>query len=50
VQQKISAYQETMRLLADRPNEGDSVVVCCELTKPLEPGKGGILRFRCRVR
>jgi uncharacterized repeat protein (TIGR01451 family) len=33
-----------------RPNEGDSVVVACELTKPLKPGQGGILRFRCRVR
>jgi uncharacterized repeat protein (TIGR01451 family) len=32
------------------PNEGDSVVVSCEVTNPLEPGKGGILRFRCRVR
>ena len=32
------------------PNEGDSVVVRCEVTNPLEPGKGGILRFRCRVR
>jgi uncharacterized repeat protein (TIGR01451 family) len=33
-----------------QPNEGDSVVVRCEVTKPLEAGKGGILRFRCRVR
>ena len=33
-----------------RPNEGESVVVCCELSHPLQPGKGGILRFRCRVR
>ena len=33
-----------------QPNEGDSVVVRCEVTKPLDPGKGGILRFRCRVR
>ena len=33
-----------------QPNEGGSVVVRCEVTDPLEPGKGGILRFRCRVR
>jgi uncharacterized repeat protein (TIGR01451 family) len=33
-----------------RPNEGGSVVVCCELAKPLQIGQGGILRFRCRVR
>jgi uncharacterized repeat protein (TIGR01451 family) len=32
------------------PNEGESVVVRCEVTKPLEAGQGGILRFRCRVR
>ncbi|MBN1396099.1 MAG: DUF11 domain-containing protein [Pirellulales bacterium] len=33
-----------------QPNEGDSVVLRCELLAPLEPGQGGILRFRCRVR
>lgn len=32
------------------PNEGDSVVVRCEVTDPLEAGHGAILRFRCRVR
>jgi len=33
-----------------QPNEGDSVVLHCELSHPLDAGKGGILRFRCRVR
>ncbi len=33
-----------------QPNEGDSVVLRCEVANPLEAGKGGILRFRCRVR
>ncbi len=33
-----------------QPNEGDSMAVRCELARPLEPGQGGILRFRCRVR
>jgi uncharacterized repeat protein (TIGR01451 family) len=33
-----------------QPNEGDSVVVRCELANPLPPGKGGVLRFACRVR
>lgn len=33
-----------------QPNEGDSVVLRCELSHPLDVGKGGILRFRCRVR
>jgi hypothetical protein len=32
------------------PVEGDSVVVRCELTDPLKPGQGGVLRFKCRVR
>ena len=32
------------------PNEGGSEVVHCELCNPLNPGQGGILRFRCRVR
>lgn len=32
------------------PNEGDSETVRCELSKPLEPGQGGVFRFRCRVR
>lgn len=31
-------------------NESGSVVVRCELTEPLPPGEGGVLRFRCRVR
>jgi hypothetical protein len=25
-------------------------VLRCEIAQPLEPGKGGILRFTCRVR
>jgi len=33
-----------------QPNEGGSLVVRCEVSRPLEPGKGGVLRFRCRVR
>ncbi len=33
-----------------RANEGGSVAMACELLEPLEPGEGGVLRFRCRVR
>jgi uncharacterized repeat protein (TIGR01451 family) len=33
-----------------QPNEGDSLVVRCELAKPLEVGKGGLIRFCCKVR
>lgn len=33
-----------------RVNEGGSAIVCCDLASPLEPGQGGVFRFRCRVR
>jgi uncharacterized repeat protein (TIGR01451 family) len=33
-----------------QPNEGESLVVRCELAKPLEVGKGGLIRFCCKVR
>jgi uncharacterized repeat protein (TIGR01451 family) len=33
-----------------QPNESDSLVVRCELSKPLPAGKGGVVRFRCKVR
>ncbi|HWB08165.1 MAG TPA: hypothetical protein VG826_02885 [Pirellulales bacterium] len=32
------------------PNEGDSLVLRWEIDQPLDPGEGGIVRFRCRVR
>jgi len=32
------------------PNEGDSLVIRCEIANPLQPGTGGVIRFRCRVR
>ena len=32
------------------PNQGDSLVVRCELSDPLKPGEGGAVRFHCRVR
>jgi uncharacterized repeat protein (TIGR01451 family) len=31
-------------------NEGGSLVLRWEIAQPLEPGKGGVLRFTCRVR
>ena len=31
-------------------NEGDSLVLRWEITDPLEPGDGGVIRFTCRVR
>ena len=32
------------------PNEGDSLALRWEITNPLEPGEGGEIHFRCRVR
>jgi len=36
--------------IVTEPSESGSVIVRCEVTDPIEPGEGGILRFRCRVR
>jgi uncharacterized repeat protein (TIGR01451 family) len=33
-----------------QPNEANSLVLRWEIQDPLLPGKGGIIRFRCRVR
>jgi len=32
------------------PNDGQSLVLRWEVLNPVEPGQGGIIRFRCRVR
>ncbi len=32
------------------PNKHGSVIMRWEITEPVEPGEGGILRFKCRVR
>jgi uncharacterized repeat protein (TIGR01451 family) len=45
-----SAQCSRQATFSTRENEGGSVVLCCELADPLQPNKGGILRFRCRVR
>ena len=33
-----------------QPNEGESLLVRCELADPLKAGDGGVIRFHCRVR
>ena len=33
-----------------RENEGESLILRWEIKQPLEPGKGGLIRFRCKVR
>jgi uncharacterized repeat protein (TIGR01451 family) len=45
-----TAQSSVEAVFAAQPNEGGSVVLQWQLTKPLEPGKGGIVRFACRVR
>ena len=32
------------------PNEADSLALRWEIANPLQPGKGGVIKFRCRVR
>ena len=32
------------------PNEGGSLRLRWEITEPLKPGEGGVVRFRCKVR
>lgn len=31
-------------------NEGDSLILRWEIAEPVEPGQGGVIRFRCKVR
>ncbi len=45
-----SAQCSVAAKFSTQPNEGGSVVVRCEVSHPLEINKGGVLRFRCRVR
>jgi uncharacterized repeat protein (TIGR01451 family) len=33
-----------------RPNDGSSLKLRWQIREPLEPGKGGVIQFRCRVR
>ena len=33
-----------------QPNEGDSLMIRCQLSDPLKPGDGGVIRFHCHVR
>jgi uncharacterized repeat protein (TIGR01451 family) len=35
---------------SSQQNEGGALVLRWEIAQPLEPGKGGVLRFTCRVR
>lgn len=45
-----SAQSSKSARFAVEPNEADSLVLRWEIDEPLEPGDGGIVRFRCRVR
>ena len=45
-----SAQSSLKSDFAVEPNEGESLVLRWEIDEPLDPGEGGIVRFRCRVR
>jgi hypothetical protein len=45
-----SAQASVKAAFAVEPNEGESLVLRWEIDDPLDPGEGGIVRFRCRVR
>ncbi|MGH7135678.1 MAG: hypothetical protein ACREHD_08065, partial [Pirellulales bacterium] len=45
-----SAQSSLKARFAVEPNEGESLVLRWEITDPIDPGQGGIVRFRCRVR
>lgn len=45
-----SAQSSVESEFSTEANEGESLVLRWEITKPLDPGQGGIVRFRCRVR
>jgi uncharacterized repeat protein (TIGR01451 family) len=45
-----SAQCSVSATFSTQPNEGDSLVVRCQMTDPLKTGDGGVIRFHCRVR
>ena len=45
-----SAQSSLPAQFAVEPNEGESLVLRWEIDQAIEPGEGGIVRFRCRVR
>jgi uncharacterized repeat protein (TIGR01451 family) len=45
-----SAQSSLEARFAVEPNEADSLVLRWEIEDAIEPGEGGIVRFRCRVR
>lgn len=47
---KLPKYRQNPVHFATSVNEGDSLTLRWELEEPLEPGQGGIIRFKCRVR
>ena len=45
-----SAQSSQKANFSTKVNEGDSLVLRWEITNPLQPGQGGVLRFQCKVR
>lgn len=45
-----SAQSSVKTEFFSQQNEGDSLLLRWEVTEPLKPGQGGLVRFRCKVR
>jgi uncharacterized repeat protein (TIGR01451 family) len=45
-----SAKSSVKATFSVRPNTGESLTLRWEITDPLKPGDGGLVRFKCRVR
>ncbi len=45
-----SAQSSLKAVFTVEPNEGESLVLRWEIDQAIQPGEGGIVRFRCRVR
>jgi uncharacterized repeat protein (TIGR01451 family) len=45
-----SAQSSVETVFSVEPNSGNSLVLRWEIDKPIEPGDGGVVRFRCVVR
>ncbi|MEK6237035.1 MAG: hypothetical protein N2C14_20190, partial [Planctomycetales bacterium] len=52
VTKSIPVYRQNNVIFVEpsQVNEGDSLILRWELEEPLQPGQGGIIRFKCRVR
>ena len=45
-----SAQSSVPAKFSSQANSGESLVLRWEITNPVEPNQGGLVRFRCKVR